>query len=68
MSIELLGLLATLFIVLAFCNNDKKLIRLFDSIGALLFVIYGLITGALSVWILNAILIIVNAYKIIKKK
>ena len=68
MSIELLGLLATLFIVLVFCFNDKKLIRLFDSIGALLFVIYGLITGDLSVWILNAILIVINAYKIIKKK
>ena len=41
--VEIIGIVATLFILAAFSLNDKKLIRLVDSIGALLFVIYGII-------------------------
>lgn len=66
--IELIGIVATLFIVLAFSMNDKKLIRIFDSVGAVLFVIYGILIGSLSVWLLNGILIVINIRKIMKNK
>lgn len=66
--VEIIGIIATLFILLAFTQNDKKLIRIIDSIGAILFVIYGLLIGSLSVWLLNGCLIIINIYKIIKDK
>ena len=66
--VELIGIIATLFILLAFSLNDKKLIRLVDSIGALLFVIYGILINSLSVWLLNICLIIINLYKIKKNR
>ena len=62
--VEVLGIVATLFILAAFSLNDKKLIRLVDSMGALLFVIYGILINSLSVWLLNICLIIINLYKI----
>ena len=66
--VELLGILATLFIVIAFAMNSKKLIRIFDTIGAILFIIYGVLISSLSVWLLNGILVIINIHKLIKEK
>lgn len=66
--VEIIGIIATLFILLAFSLNDKKLIRLVDSIGAALFVIYGILINSLSVWLLNICLIIINLYKIKNNK
>ena len=51
--VEIIGIVATLFILAAFSLNDKKLIRLVDSMGAVLFVIYGILINSLSVWLLN---------------
>lgn len=66
--VEILGIVATLFILAAFSLNDKKLIRLVDSMGAVLFVIYGILINSLSVWLLNICLIIINLYKIKNNK
>ena len=65
--VEVLGIIATLFIVIAFAMNSKKLIRIFDTIGAILFIIYGILIGSLSVWLLNGILVIINIHKLIKE-
>ena len=66
--VEILGIIATLFIVIAFAMNSKKLIRIIDTIGAILFIIYGILIGSLSVWLLNGILVIINIHKLIKEK
>lgn len=68
MNIEILGIMATIFIVIAFCMNNKKWIRILDSFGALLFVIYGILIGSFSVSLLNGIVIIINIYKLIKER
>lgn len=68
MLVEALGITATLFILLAFSMNKTKAIRFFDSIGALLFVIYGILIHAFSVCLLNFILILINSYKLYKGK
>ena len=66
--VEVSGIIATLFIVVAFAMNSKKLIRIFDTIGAVLFIIYGILINSLSVWLLNGILVIINIHKLIKEK
>lgn len=66
--VELLGIIGTLFILIAFLQNNSNCIRLFDSIGALFFVIYGLQIHAISVWLLNSIIIIINIIKIYNQK
>jgi uncharacterized protein with PQ loop repeat len=63
---ETVGLCATLFVLLSFLYKEPIKIRAVNLIGAVLFTAYGLLTDALSVWLLNCILIIIQIYNIIK--
>lgn len=65
---EFIGILATLFILLAFLKSGEYEIRIYDLIGAILFVIYGILIDSFSVYFLNAILIIIQIYKLYKLK
>lgn len=62
--VEVLGILATLVILLAFTKTDKKMIRIYDTVGAIMFIIYGILIGSISVWLLNGCLVIVNLVKL----
>lgn len=61
---ELLGLVGTLLILIGFCSDSEKTIRIFDMLGSALFVIYGVVIGSISTIILNACLILVHCYKL----
>lgn len=63
---EVIGIIGTLFIVFAFTMTGETKIRIFDGIGALLFVIYGLTIRSFSTVLLNGILIAVHIYKLAK--
>jgi hypothetical protein len=60
MIIELLGIVATLFVLVSFLMKDAARIRKINIIGAMLFVIYGLLIGSISVWLLNGVLCVVH--------
>lgn len=64
--IELIGLVSTLFVLISFLFNDIKLIRVLNMLGSILFVVYGILLGSLSVWILNGCLVFVHLYYILK--
>lgn len=66
--IEALGIVATLIILLSFTRTKASEIRIVNSIGAAVFVVYGILIHALSVWLLNAVCILINIYKLIKYK
>lgn len=68
MNYEIIGLLGTLFVLISFLMKEVKLIRIINIIGAILFVIYGLLIGALSTWLLNAILVIIHIIYLLKRK
>lgn len=68
MKIELLGTLATLFVLASFLVSGERRIRIINIVGAGLFVIYGYVLSAHSVYILNGILCIVHIYKLVKNK
>ena len=55
--IELIGLIATLFVLISFLQKSEINIRKFNIVGASLFVIYGLLISSVSVWLLNGILL-----------
>lgn len=63
---EVLGIIATLFIIIAFLCQGELRIRLYDLVGAILFVIYGTLIKSFSTILLNAILILVQLYHINK--
>ena len=65
--VEALGIIATIFVLLSFLFRAEKKIRIVNIIGAALFVAYGILMGALSVWLLNALLIIIHIYFLLIK-
>ncbi|MCL2382831.1 MAG: lactate dehydrogenase [Oscillospiraceae bacterium] len=65
---EILGIIATLFVLASFALSGEGKIRSINIIGSTLFVIYGIFIGAISVWLLNGALIFIHIYKLIKIK
>lgn len=64
--IEVLGIVATLFVLASFSLKGELKIRLVNSIGAMLFVIYGVLIRAWSIWILNIALLLIHIYFLTK--
>ena len=65
---EIIGLLGTLFVLLSFLMKDLKNVRIINIIGAVLFVVYGVLINAYSTWILNGVLIIIHIIFLVKRK
>ena len=63
---ELIGTLASVIVLLGFTQKENKTIRAINIIGCILFVIYGLLINAFSIWFLNATLILIHVYHIEK--
>ena len=68
MQFEIVGILATLFVLASFLMNDMRKVRFINIIGAALFVIYGYMVGAFSTSLLNALLIFIHIFFLIKKR
>ena len=66
MNIEILGTIASVFVLISFLMKGEIKIRLINIVGALIFVIYGLIINAFSVWFLNGALFLIHIAKLIK--
>ena len=64
---ELLGIVGTVIILLAFTFNSECKIRILDAVGAAFFVAYGIKTKTWSTVALNLALICVHAYKLTKR-
>lgn len=65
---EAIGVLASVIVLLSFVMNGESKIRIINIIGAFLFIVYGVLINAFSVWFLNGTLLIVHIYKLIKLK
>lgn len=63
---EAIGLVATLLVLASFLINDMRLVRTINMAGAAFFVAYGLLIGAFSTWLVNAILVFVHCYYLVK--
>lgn len=63
---EVIGVLASIMVLISFIMNGEKKIRIINIFGATLFVIYGLLINAFSVWFLNGALLLLHIYKLIK--
>lgn len=66
MSYEAIGTLASVLVLMSFLFSGEKKIRIVNIFGAMLFVIYGVLINAFSVWFLNGALLIVHTIKLFK--
>ncbi len=65
---ELVGYLASLFVLLSFFNKDLRKLRIVNSVGCAFFVIYGVLLGSIPVIITNVAILGVNGYYLFIKK
>ena len=63
---EAIGIVATLLVLTSFICVKIHWIRAVNMIGSAVFVVYGILIGALSIWLLNGIMIFVNGYQLFK--
>ena len=66
--IELLGYTATFFVAASFLFKSIVSLRTVNCIGAILFVIYGLVKQTYPVALLNIFLVAVNLYQLWRLK
>jgi len=65
-AVEILGIIATLFVLASFMLHGELRIRLVNSFGDALFVVYGVLIRAWSVWILNIAILVIQIYYLTK--
>ena len=63
---EIIGILGTIVLIIGYFQKDSKKLRIVNNLGAVLFIIYGFLINALSVWLLNMIILGINTYRIAK--
>ena len=56
---EIVGYLASLFVLLSFLNKDLRKLRIVNSVGCALFVTYGVLLGSIPVIITNVAILFV---------
>lgn len=66
--IEIIGYLASLFVLLSFFKKDIRQLRIINSIGCGLFVAYGIMLPSIPVIITNVAILLVNGYYLFWKK
>jgi hypothetical protein len=66
MGVELVGYMASLFVVLSLCMENVVYLRLLSLIGGLLFLTYGVFLGALPIILTNTIIIALNSWHLNK--
>lgn len=64
--IEIIGIVASVFVLVSFVFKNQIVIRSINVIGSIIFVVYGVLIHSLSIWLLNGILVLVHCYYIIK--
>lgn len=68
MNPEIIGLIATAIIFISYLPKDVRWIRAINFIGCIVWIIYGVMIGALSVWLMNLLVMIVHIYHLVKNK
>ena len=66
MNYEVIGIIATVLIIVSFLANGERKIRMLNIAGSVLFVLYGALTHTYSTTVLNGALIIVHIIKLRK--
>lgn len=63
---EILGTIASLIIVSSFIFKDVRMIRILNTIGSIMCLIYGILIHSFSNVFLNSLMILIQTYHLIK--
>ncbi|MFT5759658.1 MAG: hypothetical protein ACI9LM_004425 [Alteromonadaceae bacterium] len=68
MNYEIIGYVGSAAIAISLLVTNVSVLRYLNSVGCMVFAIYGLAIGAYPVVLMNSICIIINIYHIVKIK
>ena len=51
--VKALGILAAVIVFISFFSKNMKVVRIVNSFGCVVFIVYGLLISAYGVWLLN---------------
>lgn len=63
-----IGYAASAGVLLSFLMRDIRTLRMVNSVGCFLFIIYGLLLNSIPVILTNVIIVLINLYYLIKRK
>lgn len=63
MNVEIVGYIATVFILTSLALSNLKALRIVNSLGAIGWITYGVLVGSSSIIVGNVIMILINIYK-----
>lgn len=63
-SAELLGLCASVVILISGMMKGEKKLRTVDAVGSFMMAVYGILIGAFSVWFLNGSLMFAHLFRL----
>lgn len=66
--VDILGLLAGITVSISLVMRRMGWLRIINLLGCILFIIWGLLEGALGVWIANAFGALVNIYRFLEHR
>ena len=65
---EIIGIVATLFIIASFLTKDLIKVRIVNLVGSVIFIVYGVLIHSWSTAILNAVMIIVHLVYLLRRE
>ena len=68
MNFEVIGFIASLFVMFSFIPKDSKKIRIINCVGCVAWIIYGLLSSAPSVWVMNLLVLIIHLFHLLREQ
>ena len=65
---EIIGLAASVLVLVSFLMKGSRVIRTINIAACIVFVVYGVLIEALSIWLLNGLLILVHIYYLARSR
>lgn len=66
--IEIVGIIAMLFVLLSFMMRAKRHIRFVNTIGAVFWVVYGFLRPSFTTFAMNLLLIVINIVMLVSEQ
>lgn len=64
---EIIGIVATLFIIASFLTKDLIKVRIVNLVGSVIFIVYGVLIHSWSTAILNVVMTIVHLVYLLRR-
>ena len=65
--VEIIGVIASIIIIVSFTTNNIRKIRIYNIVGSVIMIVYGLLISSISTPLLNVCMIILQVYKLKKE-